>query len=344
MSSRDGADPPTTTRETRSKAPRPPQDTSTPPSTPSSATSELPPKTPKTPRDLANVIRACLSTAQASGKKPLQANYKDLFTLLDALRTSLDDKDILSASLNAFKSDLLTQIQSSLMRTNSAPSYSAVAANSARPSPTPTSATPTPSIAKTNEFIVALNAKSELLALPVATVRERVAAALAASGIPTLHEVELKGVKVLLHARLLVATHDEKSATHLKQTVSYWTPKLSKDSHLVVPSYRVVVNSVPKSFKPDSPHTAQELYAHDRMVITDPSVIKEVHWLNPKAFRDPKKLASSLLLTVTNIVTAVKSAICPTHRYEEAPTQCYNCQKYSHTQHHCKEPSPVCAC
>jgi hypothetical protein len=48
-------------------------------------------------------------------------------------------------------------------------------------------------------------------------------------------------------------------------------------------SYRVVVNSVPKSFKPDGPHAAQELYAHNCTTISDPSVIKEVRWLTPKA-------------------------------------------------------------
>lgn len=138
----------------------------------------------------------------------------------------------------------------------------------------------------------------------------------------------------------------------LKQTTSYWTPKLSKNAQLVVPSYRVVVNSVPKSFKPDGPHAAQELYAHNRAAILDPSVIKEVRWLNPKALRDPRKQASSLLLTLTDIVSAdrciaqtlaVESSLCPTHRYEESPVQCYNCQQYGHAQYQCKETSPTCA-
>ncbi|KAF8144321.1 hypothetical protein K438DRAFT_1992963 [Mycena galopus ATCC 62051] len=223
-----------------------------------------------------------------------------LFSLLDALHTSLDDKEVLTSLLNTFKTDLLAEIQTALARPNSAPSYSAAAAGPARTSaaPTPTTpAPPAPPTAKTNEFVIALNAKSELLALPVAAIWERVVAALAASGVPRLQEVELKGVK----------------------TASYWMPKLSKDSQLGVPNYRVVVDSVPKSFKPDSPHAAQELYAHNRTAISDPSVIKEVRWLNPKALRDPKKQESSLLLTVTDIVTAdrciaqtlaVESAIC----------------------------------
>ncbi|KAJ6462870.1 hypothetical protein C8R45DRAFT_752041, partial [Mycena sanguinolenta] len=156
-----------------------------------------------------------------------------------------------------------------------------------------------------------------------------------ASGIPKLRDAELRGVKVLPCGHLLVAAQDERTATCLKQTASYWTPKLSKDTQLVVPSYRVVVNSVPRTFKPDSPHAAQELYAHNRAAISDPSVIKEVRWLNPKALRDQKKRASSLLLTLTDIVSAdrciaqtvaVESALCPTHRYEEPPTQCYQCQ------------------
>ncbi|KAJ7851775.1 hypothetical protein B0H14DRAFT_3451084 [Mycena olivaceomarginata] len=66
--------------------------------------------------------------------------------------------------------------------------------------------------------------------------------------------------------------------------------------------------------------------------------------------RDLKKQASSLLLTLSDIVSAdrciaqtltVESSLCPTHRYEEPPTQCYKCQQYGHTQHQCKESSPT---
>ncbi|KAJ7258047.1 hypothetical protein B0H12DRAFT_1070276 [Mycena haematopus] len=269
----DGADPLSTTCETRSNAPRPTQDTSVPPSAPP----EFPPETPKAPKALAVEIRECLSKAHASGKKPNLATYKDLFTLLDALCTALDDKEVLTSSLDVFKAELMAQIQTALTtRPYSAPTYSAAAASPARTSPAPAPVAPTAPVAKVNEFVVALDAKDEVLVLPVVAIKERVAAALAASGVPSLQEVELKGVKVLPHGRLLVATHYEKSVTLLKQTASYWTPKLSKDSQLVVPNYRVVVNSVPKTFKPDNPHAAQELYAHNRAAIADPSVIKEV--------------------------------------------------------------------
>jgi hypothetical protein len=128
--------------------------------------------------------------------------YKELFTLLDALSRSLDDKDIRTSSLDA----------------------------------------------KRNEFVVTLDKTDEMLKLPSAAIKENVVSALAASGIPRLQEAELKGIKVLPRGRVLVAAHDERTATRLKQTASYWTPKLSKNAQLVVPSYRVVVNSVPKSF------------------------------------------------------------------------------------------------
>jgi hypothetical protein len=147
-----------------------------------------------------------------------------------------------------------------------------------------------PPISKCNKFVITLDKTDEMLKLPVAAIKEKVvSSALAASGIPRLQEAELKGVKVLPCRRVLVAARDGKTAKCLKQTASYWTPKFSKNAQLVVPSYRVVVNSVPKSFKPDRPHTAQELYAHNRVAILDPSVIKEVHWLNPKALCNPKK-------------------------------------------------------
>jgi hypothetical protein len=222
------------------------------------------------------------------------ATYKELFTLLDTLSRSLDDKDVLTSSLDAFKTDILSQIQSTLgSRSNSAPLYSAAAAT-ARPSPALVHAVPPPPISKRNEFVVTLDRTDDMLTLPVAAIKEKVVSALVASGVPRLQEAELKGIKVLPRGRLLVAARDEKTATRLKQTASYWMPKLSKNAQLVVPSYRVVVNSVPKSFKPDRPHAAQELYAHNRTAILDPSVIKEVRWLNPKALCDPKKLASSL--------------------------------------------------
>ncbi|KAF8137996.1 hypothetical protein K438DRAFT_1786155 [Mycena galopus ATCC 62051] len=159
MTSRGDADPPATgTRTTRSKAPRTPQ---TPTATPLDLP-DPPPETPKSPRGLVADIRAHLSHVQASKRKLSEAAYKDCFALLDALSSSLDDKDILSLSLDTFKA--LTALS--------------------------------PPIAKRSEFVIALDKKNELLTLPVPVIKEKVVAALSASGIPKLQEAELKGIKL----------------------------------------------------------------------------------------------------------------------------------------------------
>ncbi|KAJ7661699.1 hypothetical protein B0H14DRAFT_3077201, partial [Mycena olivaceomarginata] len=64
---------------------------------------------------------------------------------------------------------------------------------------------------------------------------------------------------------------------------------------------------------PSSPTAAQEIHAHNRGTIADPSVISEV--------RPPSA----------------------TRRYEEPPLLCFNCQGYGHTQHQCKQKTPTCA-
>ncbi|KAF8172348.1 hypothetical protein K438DRAFT_1772714 [Mycena galopus ATCC 62051] len=164
MTSRGDADPPASdTRTTRSSAPRTPQTPTTTPPDPS----DLPPETPKGPRDLVTEIRALLSHAQITKRKMSEVAYKDCFSLLDALNTSLDDKDILSSSLNAFKVDLLSQIQTTITCSCPAPAYATVAATPARPSPAHTPVAPSPPIAKRTEFVIALDKKNELLALPV---------------------------------------------------------------------------------------------------------------------------------------------------------------------------------
>ncbi|KAF8209494.1 hypothetical protein K438DRAFT_1960487 [Mycena galopus ATCC 62051] len=165
-------------------------------------------------------------------------------------------------SLDVFKVDLLAQIQSTITRSHSGPSYSTVVSSS--------SACPSP--------------MHMLLAQPPsAVIKEKVISALAASGIPKLQDAELKGIKVLPCGWLLVAIHRREDRE---------------------PPQADFVNSMPRSFKADGPHSAQELYAHNCVVISDPLVIKEVCWLNPKALRDPKKQASSLLLTLADIVSA----------------------------------------
>ncbi|KAJ6448769.1 hypothetical protein C8R45DRAFT_773883, partial [Mycena sanguinolenta] len=118
------------------------------------------------------------------------------------------------------------------------------------------------------------------------------------------------------------------------------------------PRCEIVVNGVPRTFNPSSPHAAHELYANNRSSILSPSAISEVRWINAKALRDPKKKASSLLVTLNDPLSAnlcisqglaIESTICYSHRYEEPPPQCYTCQDYGHTQHRCKQKSPTCA-
>ncbi|KAF8166761.1 hypothetical protein K438DRAFT_1774927 [Mycena galopus ATCC 62051] len=144
MESRDGEDPPAPgTRTTRSsaRAPQPPTTTSPDPSNP-------PRENPKAPRDHVAVLRARLSHAQATKKKLSEAALKACFSLLDALDTSLDDKDALSSSLDAFKTDLLSQIQTTLSHSYSAPTYASAAASPARPSSAHTPPTPPPPTVK----------------------------------------------------------------------------------------------------------------------------------------------------------------------------------------------------
>jgi hypothetical protein len=67
-----------------------------------------------------------------------------------------------------------------------------------------------------------------------------------------------------------------------------------------VPRCEIVVNGVPRTFNPSSPHAAHEIYANNRTSISSPSVISEIRWINAKALRDPKKKASSLLVTLND--------------------------------------------
>ncbi|KAF8171189.1 hypothetical protein K438DRAFT_1773319 [Mycena galopus ATCC 62051] len=136
MTSRGDVDPPVSgTHTTHSSAPRTPQTpTTTPPDLP-----DPPSETPKMPRGLVADLRVHISHAQATERKLSEAAYKDCFALLDALSSSLDDKDTLSLSLDAFKVNLLSQIQTTLSHAYSAPTYSAAAAAAAAAAPARTS-------------------------------------------------------------------------------------------------------------------------------------------------------------------------------------------------------------
>ncbi|KAJ7677095.1 hypothetical protein DFH06DRAFT_925788, partial [Mycena polygramma] len=118
------------------------------------------------------------------------------------------------------------------------------------------------------------------------------------------------------------------------------------------PKCQLVVGSVPTSFNPSSPTAKPEIYSRNRSCFRDTSCITEVRWINPKALRDPNKKASSLLITLSNPLSAdlcisrglaIESTICYPHRYEEKPLACYNCQEPGHAQFHCKQTTPTCA-
>ncbi|KAF7372602.1 hypothetical protein MVEN_00123100 [Mycena venus] len=328
-----------TTRPTRATAP----DTTSPALDWDPQSPEPSPVNTKDPRAIISAVRNILSKAVAAKKNLTKAAYADCFSYLDALDSLLSDGDHIASSLAAFK---LRSLVLRLRPTRLPPPRPLAPPH---PPPPPPPGPPPP---RKNELVVSLDKQDELLSLPGAAIKEKLEAALIATGVPKLGEAKVRGVKVLGRSRLLVATEDEKTSALLRQAASHWTPKLSRSAQLIVPRYLVVVNSVPRTFKPDGPHAAQEIYAHNRGAVADPSVITEIRWLNPKALRDPNKKASSLLITLSDIVSAdrcisqmlaIESSLCPTHQYEESPTQCYNCQQYGHTQHQCKEKTPTCA-
>ncbi|KAJ6583119.1 hypothetical protein DFH09DRAFT_1076272 [Mycena vulgaris] len=150
--------------------------------------------------------------------------------------------------------------------------------------------------------------------------------------------VALRGVKVLPCSRLLVAVDSEKIAMLLRQSTAHWVPKLTKNGSLVVPHCQIIINTVPLAFNPTALSAAHKLYTHDRGAITDPSIPTEIRWLNPKALWDPKKKASSLLITLMDIPSAnysifqglmIESTICHPHLYEEPPLFWFNCAHHS---------------
>jgi hypothetical protein len=203
-------------------------------------------------------------------------------------------------------------------------SYASATASATASTPAPVPPPPKPPAAKSSEITIIVDKSSDVLSLPLPEIKAKVEAAIAATGVEKLKGIVLRGVKILPRNRLLVTVDTDRAASLLKQSTTHWVPRIAKDSSLVMPRCQIVANSVPLTFNPSSPSAAQELYAHNRSVFTDPSVIAEVRWLNPKVLGDSKKKASSLLVTITDVPSAnlcisqglaVESTICYLHRY-----------------------------
>ncbi|KAJ7032657.1 hypothetical protein C8F04DRAFT_1261740 [Mycena alexandri] len=252
------------------------------------------------------------------------------------------------------QTDLLAEVKSTVPAAPPARIFASAASQppSAPPPAAPSVQKAKPQLNKSSELTVIVDRDSGILALPLARIKARVKAAIAATDTEKLRGILLRGVNVLPSGRLLIAVDSSKTAKLLKQSAAHWVPRITKNSSLVVPHCQIVVNSIPTTLDPSSPSAAAQLYAHNRSVFSNPSVIVSMQWLNPKAVHDPKKKVSSLLVTISDVSTAdqciyqglaVESTICYPHRYEEPPTVCYNCQQYGHTQHQCRQPSPIYA-
>ncbi|KAJ7679901.1 hypothetical protein B0H17DRAFT_1138917 [Mycena rosella] len=210
--------------------------------------------------------------------------------------------------------------------------YTATAATSPSTPRSPAPPLPKPPALKSCELTVSFDRTTKILALSVSEIKGKVAATIAATGVKRLKGVAPRGIKILPRSRLLTVAESEKATILLKQSV----PRLDKSGSLIVPKCQIVVDAVPMDFKLSSPSAAHELYMHNRGVITDPSAIIEVHWLNPKVLRTPNKKASSLLVILIDTLSAdrsitqglvIASTLCYPHQYEEEPLFCFNCQQ-----------------
>ncbi|KAJ6527384.1 hypothetical protein B0H19DRAFT_1083937 [Mycena capillaripes] len=171
--------------------------------------------------------------------------------------------------------------------------------SSSRPSRSPTPPTPKTTATRSWTVTILLDKESNILTLLPPEIKSRVKSAITAAGIERLKGVALRGVKVLPRGRVLVAVNSDRAASLLKQSAAHWVPRLAKNGSLVV--------LVPTSFNPSSPTAALDLYSRNRSAFRDPSVISEIRWLNPKVIRDPKKKASSLLLSMLDELGQVLS-------------------------------------
>ncbi|KAJ7258837.1 hypothetical protein C8J57DRAFT_1515559 [Mycena rebaudengoi] len=299
-------------------AARVPENSLPSPSPSSSDLPDLPNPLPSTPKTLVATVCEILEHARTKKKSLTIDMYARCFKALDTLDTLLDAGDAVEASLKAFKLDLLAEINASALRMTyttaaATPLLSSSPSSSSSANPSRPSAPPAPKTAavKSWEVTILFDKESDILSLPLPEIKDRVEAAIAATGVEKLKGVMLRGVKILSRCRILVAVDSDRAASLLKQSAAHWVPKLTKNGSLVVPRCQIVVNGVPTSFNPSSPTAALDLYSR-----------------NCSAFRDPSKKASSLLVTISDALStdlsiakglAVESTICYPHRYEEPP-------------------------
>ncbi|KAJ7177464.1 hypothetical protein C8R43DRAFT_942732 [Mycena crocata] len=269
----------------------PPPDVSTSLPSPSPSSSDLPadlPSFPRTTRDFLGNIHSILAATKAKkGSKTLTLNdFEKLFSSLDSIERSLDVDNVIQATLRTFQAVILEKIDSTLA-TRPSSSYASAASSS------PLAALPP-----------AASSSPKLQRQKHARSRSRVEAAIAATGIEKLKGVTVRGVKVLPRSRLLVAVDTDKDTSLLKRSSAHWVPRLTKNSALELPRCQIGINSVNRNFNPLAPGAAQTLCATNPSSFVDPSCISEMCWLNPKALRDPNKKASSLIVTITDILSA----------------------------------------
>jgi hypothetical protein len=160
--------------------------------------------------------------------------YAKCFAALDSLDTLLSCGDHIEALLQAFKLDLLAEINASVLCAPPTTYASATASSSPAPPSLP-AAPPKAAAAKSCEVTVLIDKACNILSLPLPEIKSKVEAAIAGTGVEKLKGVVLRGVKVLPRNRLLVVVDSNKAASLLKLSAAHWVPKLTKNSSLVVP-------------------------------------------------------------------------------------------------------------
>ncbi|KAJ6534875.1 hypothetical protein B0H19DRAFT_1080292 [Mycena capillaripes] len=190
------------------------------------------PAPPSTPRTLIATVREILDSAKQKKKNLTIDGYARCFKALDTLDTLLGYGDIVETTLKAFKLDLLAEINVSALRTT----YASAAA---APPPTASSpATPPPpknTATKSWEVTIFLNKDSDVLTLLLSDIKSRVEAVIAGAGVKKLKGITLRGMKVLLRGRILVAVDSNRAASLLKQSATHWVPRLANNGSLIVP-------------------------------------------------------------------------------------------------------------
>ncbi|KAJ7795060.1 hypothetical protein B0H14DRAFT_3496450 [Mycena olivaceomarginata] len=275
---------------------------------PSPSTSNLPDlaePSHNSPCVLIAAIHDVLSHNKAK-KKALTINDCALcFSALDSLDRLMDSSDHIEVSLKAFKAKLLGEIS---VLTPCSASYLSAAATTSLPQDQVVGVT------------VALDKDNNILVLTLPAIKAKVEAALVASGIEKLKGMELRGVKVLPRSCLLIAAISDRAASLLKETAAHWVLKIMKNSSLVVPRCQIMVGSVPTTLHPSSPSAKLALYSRNCPCFHDPSCIMEIRWINPKAVCNPNKKVSSLLITLSDSLSA---ALCISQGLTNESTICY---------------------